>query len=378
MILTPTTWLEINKKSLEHNLAQYKSILGSSILAPVVKSNAYGHGIRETASIFQHNHHVDWLCTSTASEALILREHGFTKPILVLSCIDIDPQAVANHAIHFVVFDQETIEQLNTIGKTHKIIFNIHLKIDTGLSRLGIRPSDALAFIRFIQQKPFVSLQGICSHFAESQKEDQSYTLSQLAEFNKLLEQINTLNIYIPFKHISNSAGTTAFSLPEYNFFRVGIGTYGLWPSQANKMLTQQRYTTFTLKPVLTWKTRILCIKNLPMQCSIGYDRTAFSTHETKLAIIPVGYFDGFDRRLSNQAFVRLHNTYAPIIGRVSMNVATLNISHLPHAKLGDEVILLGDYPHINAYQLAERTGTDNVRELLTKISPHIPRIVVD
>lgn len=378
MILTPTTWLELSKSAIEHNLAQYKNIIGSSLLAPVVKSNAYGHGMKETAEICQNNINVDWLCISTASEALVLRNYGFTKPLLVLSCIDVDPALIINHNIHFIVFNRETIEQLNSIGKTHNIPFKIHLKIDTGLARLGIKPSQAIEFIRFIQEKPFVQLKGICSHFAESQREDQSYTLSQLAQCMGIFEQLDALKIQIKYKHISNSAGTTALHLPSYNLFRIGIGTYGLWPSPANKMMTQQKYPSFSLKPALTWKTRILHIQNIPAQCPIGYDRTAFATHVTTVAVIPVGYFDGFDRRLSNQAFVRIHNTYAPIVGRISMNVSTINISHIPQAKLGDEVTILGNYPYITAYQLSERAGTDNTRELLTKISPHIPRIIVD
>lgn len=373
----PYTWIEIDKDAFEHNVSQYKKILGKKLLACVVKSNAYGHGLREVAQLCQESKHVDWLCTATLSDAVTLQKYGITKPKLVLSCIDIDPIHAINTTITFMVGDYQTAEKLNAIGKKNNWLFNIHLNIDTGLSRLGFYPQEIINAVYEIKKLPFVCIEGIYSHFAESQKEDDSYSQLQQNKFIAVLKQLKTNNIEIPLKHLANSAATTCFDLPECNLFRVGAGVYGIWSSEVTKKITQAKYPHFSLKPVLTWKTTITNIKTIPSHQFVGYDRTYKTTHQTKIAIAPVGYYDGYDFRLSNTGYANINNHIVPIVGRVSMNLTMFDITDLPNVSIDDEIILLGNYQHVTPYDLALYTNNPNVREMITTISSSISRIIV-
>ncbi len=377
MIHDHLTWIEISKSALKHNLAQYKSVIGPGVLAPVIKANAYGHGLIEIAHLCQENAHVGWFCTAMLSEALTLRTHGITKPVLVHSCIDVSPEYAINKNIDFIIHDFDMAEHLNAVGTKHTYVFSVHIKVDTGLSRLGIAPKQVVNFIEKLQQLPGLKVTGICTHFAESQKQNQQFTYQQLERFNTVLDALKHHGISIPYKHVANSAATTALNLPACNLFRVGIGAYGLWPSPENKIMTQKKYPNFTLKPILTWKTRIIHIKKVSAHQYVGYDRTCKTTHETIIATTPIGYYDGYDFRLFNQAKMRVNNQYARVVGRVSMNLTTLDVTGISDVHVGDEVIILGDYPGISAYELGILAGNPNIREITTKINPVIPRIIV-
>lgn len=374
-----SSWLEISKNAFEQNVSQYKKIIGQhNMLAPVIKSNAYGHGMLEIATLCQNNQDVDWLCVATLEEALLLNNHGISKPILILSTINADPVQAINKNICFTLYDWQTALQLHTIAKTHNTQFKVHIKIDTGLSRLGLQPHNIEPFLDALLDLPGIHIEGIFSHCAESQKEDNAFTLHQIKQFNEVVTLCATKKIPLLYKHIANSAATTAYDLNTCNFFRVGAGIYGLWPSYHNKMVTQQRHNSFNLSPILTWKARIIHIKEKNAQEFIGYDRTAHTTHPMRIAVIPIGYYDGYDRRFSNQGYVMIDNHYAPIIGRVSMNLTTIDITHLPQVSLGHVVTILANKPHITCYNLAERMHTENTRETLTRISAHLPRIIID
>src|SRR5262249_40079821 len=160
-----------------------------------------------------------------------------------------------------------------------------------------------------------------------------------------LVKKLHQEKIPIRYIHIANSAGTTALELPFCNLFRVGAGIYGLWPSQENKIITQEKYPNFNLIPIATWKTRIMNIKSVPKGSFIGYNRNFQAPHDMRIAILPIGYYDGYDFRLFNKALVILHQQYAPIIGRISMNVCTIDVTAIPQATIGDTVIIMGPYP---------------------------------
>lgn len=374
----PYTWIEISKPALLHNLAQYKKFIGAhNMLAPVIKANAYGHGMQQVAHICQESPHVDWLCLALLSDALTLRKQGITKPIFVLGHIDSDPALAINQHIDLLVHDMHTAQALNKIGAEHNYIFNIHIKIDTGLSRLGILPEEAITYIEKMQQMPHIYINGIYSHLAESQREDDTFTQQQIEQFTRLLAQLNQENIHIPFKHIANTAASTRFFSDNYNFFRIGAGMYGLWPSETVKKITLEQYPTFCLKPVLTWKTRIMHIKKLKTGSFIGYNRTHRLAKDSTIAVLPVGYYDGYDIRYSNKGVVKIDTNYAPIIGRVCMNHTIVNISDIPDAQVGTEVILMSEDPKISPRHFAQLTGNNNVREVLTNIYPHIKRIIM-
>ncbi len=376
MIVNPSSWLEISKSAFEHNVQQYKKIIGQRALAVVIKANAYGHGLSEIAQLCERINAVDWLCTVNLSEALTIRAHNSRNPILVLGFIDADLFNAINQNIAFVISDYQNAQYLNDFCKKHVCRFNVHIKIDTGLSRFGVMPENTLSFIQQLKTLSHLSIQGICTHLAESQKLDQTYTDKQLSAFNHVLAQLEQAKIIIPLKHAANSAATTSPDFSAYNFFRVGIGAYGYWPSESNKERTQKLYPSFTLKPVLTWKTRIIQVKKILPKTDVGYDRTYKTTKLTTVAFIPVGYYGGYDPLLSNNAHVRINEKSAPIIGRIAMNLMTIDITNISSTKIGDEVLVLGNYEDINGYCLAAKTGINNVRYLTTRINPNLKRII--
>ncbi len=370
------SWLEINKNAIVHNISQYKKIINNNILALVIKGNAYGHGLLPIARINEQNKEVDWFCVSHLSDALLLRRKKIGKPILVLSCIDVDPAEAIHQKIDIIVGSYITAQKLNVTGKQHNYHFNVHIKVDTGLSRFGVVSQHIFEFIQYVRTLPYLTITGICSHFAQAQHEDQSFTHKQLAQFNTILKELAKYGIFVPHRHISNSAATI-LKQPLCNFFRLGIGMYGYWPSQANKLNVMKKYPTMMLKPALTWKTRIVEIKNILAGVSVGYNCTYRVDRPTIIAILPIGYHDGYQTCFSNKAWVRIKDHYAPVIGRVCMNMTIIDVSNIPAVGVGDEVILLGDYPKVNVYALANYSGIDNVREIMTAINSQVPRLVI-
>jgi len=379
------TWVEVSKEAIEHNIAQYKKVIGDAILAPVIKSNAYGHGLVEVGQICEKNKNVGWLCTATLSEALTLRKNNITKPILVLSYIGKNFEQAVLQNISLVAYDMHTIKKLNEVGKSLGKKCHVHIKIDTGLSRLGVLAEQAITFIQEVKACKFIHIQGIWTHFAESHSQDRSFTNQQLQLFKDIINKLEKDNIHIPIKHVANSSATTTLdfekskdlNISKYgNFFRLGICLYGYWPSEYVKKITQEKYPNFTLKPAMTWKTKIFCIKHIKKNSFISYNREYQVKRDSKIALLPTGYFDGYDLRLSNKAFVLIHNTLAPTVGRICMNITVVDITELKDVNIGDEVILIGDYPHINASDIAQ-TCNLNPREIVTKINAEIPRIII-
>lgn len=377
MIPTPHTWIEINQNALLHNFKMYKKAIDQRALGVVVKSNAYGHGIVEVARVCQTSTDVDWLLTATLTEAIQLRMNGITKPILVIYFIDEDPAKAIAYDIDVMVSDMESLHELNELGIALGKPCNIHLKIDSGMSRFGFMPEEALEIVKKAQSMRGLFVNGIYSHLAQAANIDQTFNFEQENTFINVLQQLEHANISIPYKHISNSAGSTALENVHTNLVRIGLGAYGWWPSQSNKELTQAKFPDFELKPVLTLKSRIFQIRHLPAGRFVGYDRTYKTTSYTKIAVLPVGYFDGYDRRLSSKGILLIRGHYAPVIGIIAMTTTLVDITHIPDAQVGDEVILMGDYEKITPTQLANVVGSFNPREILTRLNPLIPRLAV-
>ncbi|MFA6527322.1 MAG: alanine racemase [Candidatus Babeliales bacterium] len=371
---SPASWVQIDKEALEHNIRMYKNITRHALLAPVIKSNAYGHGMELIAKICDQNPLVDMLCVVSVREALLLRREGITKPLLVISILDDGLEEAVAHDIDLVAYDLETITELNAIGQRLNKKAQIHLKFDTGLSRLGLHSDNLLALVEQIHSLPFITIRGIFTHFAESESDDQTFTNHQLTQFNTLLAELDAREIHIPLKHSACTAAITASTANHCTMVRLGIGLYGLWPSQENKQLTEQLYPNFSLKPAMTWKTRIIQIKDIPAGSYIGYDRSHQVDRPTRLAILPVGYWDGFDRRLSNKGQVLINNQLAPIRGKVAMNLCIVDITGLD-VSVDHEVTLLGNHQDITADDIAGLCETINY-EIVTRINPLLPRTI--
>ncbi len=376
MIHKPHAWVELSQTALENNLAQLKKIEGDALLAPVVKGNAYGHGLTQVGRVCQKSPHVDWACVASLSEALTLRKVGFSKPILILVYLDDDPKLVVENEIDVLVYTTQNLQELNDCAQKLNKPCNIHIKIDTGLSRFGFCPDEAVAFVKKLQQFPLINLRGIATHFAQSEVPDQQFTHKQIELFETTVKKIEALGINIPFKHASNSAAALRFTPKIGNLFRLGIGTYGYWSSEHVKKLAQKVYPEIALAPVLSLKTRIFSIRTIPAGRSVGYGRTYETKKETVLATIPTGYVDGYSRKLANKGNVFVRGQHAPIVGAIGMNTTTIDVTHIPNLQVGDEVTLIGDHPGIRASDLAQAADL-NLREITTRIDPTIKRRLV-
>ncbi len=359
---TPQTYLEIGTGAFNHNAAYYKNKIGHhNNLAVVIKGNGYGHGLHQIATLCEQNENVDWICVAQLSEALALQ--NITKPILVLSYSDVSPEYAVNRNIHFMVDYLEYAHNLNEIGKKHSYQFNVHVKIDTGLSRMGVLPNEALDFIQQLQTLDYIRIAGIYSHFSASDINPE-FTAYQLEQYNNTLQMLHDHHIFPQHLHMGNSASTSTVEYPQhFNFFRVGIGVYGLGHDRNH------------LQPVMTWKTTIVNIKTIPTGSSIGYTGSFIAQRPTRIALLAVGYYDGYKFLFSNKTSVSINGAYAPVIGRVAMNMTIIDVTDI-QANRGDEVILLGADEQINAHNLALIAEIKNVREIITGINPMIARII--
>jgi alanine racemase len=375
----PHTWIELQENLFNRNTTAYRQILGQhKFFGAVVKSNAYGHGGEQIGRLCDAHPAINWLCVSNLSEALTFRQYGIKKPILVMGFIDEDPRQALHATIALPIYDTATLHELNALGKEEEKPFSIHIKIDTGLSRLGFLPDQTLTVIKMAKNLPFIRVDGIFTHCAEPNS--QEYTRFQLDQFSRLCAQLETAGIHIPYRHATNSAVTGAYmqEYPCLTMARIGAGIYGFWHSDIIKQRIQEIHPTADLQPILSWKTKIGAIRELPAHTPIGYDRTYTTTRLTKTAIIPVGYYESYDRKLYTQdRFVLVKNQYAPVIGRVSMNATIIDVTDLHDIQLGDEVVLIGDYPHLHATELVTLIGNANPREVITRLTPTISRIII-
>ncbi|HLW72967.1 MAG TPA: alanine racemase [Candidatus Babeliales bacterium] len=359
---TPQTYVEISTSAFNHNVAYYKNLIGQhNKLAAVIKGNGYGHGLHHMAYLCEQHNLVDWLLVAQLSEALVLQ--NITKPILVLGYSDVSPEYAIGKNIHFIVDHLEYAHNLNTIGKKHSYQFSVHVKVDTGLSRMGIPADEALTFITQLRQLKYLQIIGICSHFAASDS-DPEFTAQQYAKFNNVLADLHSNNINIPLIHMSNSAAiSTVTYKPHFNLFRMGVGLYGLGQAQAH------------LQTVMTWKTHIANIKTIPANSYVSYAGTYQTKRISRIAVLPIGYVDGYKFQLSNKSSVLINGSYAPIIGRVAMNMTIIDVTDIT-ANINDEVILMGAYPGIGAHDLARIGDIKNVREIISGINSALTRII--
>jgi len=342
----------------------------------VIKSNAYGHGIQEVSKIVSQNG-ADWLGINSLEEGMSLREEKIKLPILIMGYIPLAKlgEAIKNN-LSFVVYNRETIKQAerqaSKLGKKAKV----HLKLETGTNRQGISIKEIVPFTKFCLTLKNVFLEGIYTHYANIEDTlDPGFAMEQLRKFQKALQIIKVAGINIPIKHTACSAATILFPETHFDLVRVGIGLYGLWPSRETRLSAGN---SLKLKPVLSWKTKIAQVKEVQKGETISYGRTFKTSRKTKIAILPVGYWDGYDRGLSNAGRVLLKGHFAPIVGRVCMNMIMVDVTDISGVKVEDEVVLIGKQGknEITAEEIAQKLGTINY-EVVTRINPLLPREVV-
>jgi alanine racemase len=373
-------WVEIDSSALIHNIHQFRRLIGEKRkLLAMVKANAYGHGILEISRIAVHEG-VDWLGVHSLEEGILLRKQGLTCPILVVGYVPLAglKEAVA-HDLRLTVYNFETLDKLPAICRQLRKKAFLHVKVETGTYRQGIREEDVLTFMKKAKESPDLVLEGISSHFANIEDTtDHAYAQSQLQNFKKVLRELEQNKVEIPLKHMSCSASAILFPDTYFDMVRAGIGMYGLWPSKETFLSCRlQKREPLLLKPVLSWKTRIAQVKKVPKGSFIGYGCTYRVSRETTLSVLPVGYYDGYDRRLTNSSYVLIKGKRAPLRGRIAMDFIMVDTTDIPGLSLEDEVVLLGKDgdDSITVENLASLLGTINY-EIVTRINPLIPRIL--
>ena len=361
------TRAEIDLSAIERNVAAFKSLLrpGASLCA-VVKADGYGHGA-EAAARAALKAGADRLAVAIADEALSLRAAGFTEDLLILGHTPPwQARLVAENNLIQTIFNLEQAEALAQAAEAAGRRVRAHLKIDTGMGRLGVSPGEAADFAVNVGRHPGLVTEGVFTHFAQADSSDKTHARRQFAAFRGALDSIAGRGLSIPIKHCANSAATLDLPETHLDMVRVGISLYGLWPSPETSRPIE-------LVPAMRLKTAIAQLKRVPAGMALSYGGTHVTTAETDLATLPVGYADGFPRRLSNRGQVLVGGRRAPIVGRVCMDQCLVDVTGLPSPAEGDEVLLFGG-PELPAEEVAGLLGTINY-ELVCLVGKRVPRV---
>ncbi len=322
----PLINISVSRSAILNNINQFKKLKPGCDIAPVLKSNAYGHGLSLIANEIK-NEKIPFFIIDSYFEACALRNENIYNPLLIIGYSSTD--AILNNYLKEIIFTISSIDALKELSKDIKRKTNIHIKIDTGMNRQGISTIEKDEATMIIKNNKNIILQGICSHFSDADGIDQNHTKMQIRNWNEQVEYFRKQFPNLKYWHISATAGHI-FNDVESNITRLGIGLYGL-----------TNISNLQLKPALEMKTIITNIKKIKTGDKVGYNNTFNAKEEMTIATIPAGYNEGIDRRLSNNGFVKISNTFCPIIGRVSMNITTIDISKIKYPKIGDEVIVL-------------------------------------
>lgn len=374
------SWIEISEIALRNNLRFFRNLLSPGTkIAAVIKSNAYGHGLMEMASLSLQNG-ADLLAVNSIEEAMQIREGYPKESILIMGEIPNPSQwkrELSDSNLWIVVSRLEDIQFYAGL----EVRPRIHLERDTGMGRLGSTGNQFLQILHSAKEMG-LPIDGIATHFASTEDfQERTYTQKQLDIFLETISRTKDIGFANFVCHASASASTMLFPESHLDMVRIGISLYGLWPSAQTRVSFQMRNpkSDLSLQPVLSWKSRISHIQDLPKDYSIGYGSTYKTNAPTRMAVLPVGYFEGLDRKLSNNGYFLIHGERAPILGRVCMNMTMVDITHIPQARIGDIVTLIGKDrdSQITADDLAEWTGTINY-EVVTRIQSDLPRIVIE
>lgn len=346
--------------------------------AAVVKGDAYGHGMIPVAQAIAPL--VDQFAVARTREALLLRDAGITAPVLVMSYAD--PElliAAIRSRVEHVVHDAHSLAQMDRAAQRAGQRADIHVKVDTGTTRIGMRLQELAAFVRLLKRARHCRVTGVFTHFANAEEETR-FMQEQVRRFADALAILRPVTGPQVKRHAACSAAVlTSGSAVGFDMVRVGIGLYGLWPSPAVAKRVQRLRPAVRLAAALSWKTHVVQVKTVPSGTSVSYGRTYRTTRTTRLAVLPVGYYDGYDRGLSNRGTVLINGQRAPIRGRVCMNLTMVDVTRIPGVHPGSVVTLIGEdgTDAIGASDLAAWSGTINY-EIVSRISPSIPRIYQD
>jgi len=372
------TSIEINENALLHNADLFRKLCGAGKFGAVIKSNGYGHGMVEVASILRDR--ADWFCVNSIAEALTLREKGFLQPILVMGAADRDDYGLlAAPAASGIVPVLSTIDEIERLHHASPQTA-FHLKVDTGMSRLGMRGEQYERVISHLSGRPELPWHGVMTHFANVEDvTDQSFALEQLRRFHVATEHAKAAATHPLMLHTAASAAALILPESRMDLCRIGIALYGLWPSRQTRISALNHHGSVPeLRPVLRFRSTVVHLNRVDAGSFVGYGCTYKTVTDTVVAVVPVGYFEGYERSLSNRSHLLIRGKRARVIGRVCMNMIMADVTHIGDIAVGDEVVLIGRQgdEEVPADELADLTHTINY-EVVTRIQQSLPRIVV-
>lgn len=369
-------YVEVNLDHIIENLENMKSHIASDtkILA-VIKTDGYGHGGIPIARNIEHLDYLFGFAVATAEEAFELRDAGVTKPILVLSyTFPYAYERLIREDIRITVFRKDTLEELSKIGSNLGKAAKVHIKVDTGMGRIGIMPDEqGEAFVKTATEMKNLEVEGIYTHFACADEADLTSAKSQIVMFKEFVTKVEKeLDIRIPIHHCSNSAGILALPEANMNLVRAGITLYGLMPS------AEVEKADMVLWPALSLKSHIVYVKELKKGQTVSYGSTYVAEDTVRVATIPLGYGDGYPRSLSSRGYVLIHGKKAPILGRICMDQFMVDVTNIKETKEGDLVTLIGSdgVEAITADALGELSGRFNY-ELVCDLNQRLPRVYI-
>jgi alanine racemase len=371
------TQIILNRDAALHNIEQLSRTTSAQVCA-VVKSNAYGHGLTEMVKILQKSGHVSWWAVNSLDEAMVIRHYDMQRPILIMGAM---PRARYHEAVQaqcsVVISSHEEIAYIEKLKFDTPL--RIHLKVNTGMNRLGFAPDEIIEVLNRINKTPQIKLEGAMSHLANAEDVlTQEYALQQVNTFNEVKSQIERAVEGKVIFHMCATAATLLLPEAHHDMVRFGIGLYGLWPSYETKLSYLQKYGhELDLQPVLQFKTQIVSINNIKNGSFIGYGCTYQVTRDSIVATIPVGYYEGLPRYLSNQGSVLINGSRCRILGRVCMNMTMVDVTDLESVKVGDSVVLIGQDSDkgISAEDIAQYGNTINY-EVVTQLNSTIQKFI--
>ena len=361
------TFVEVNLTQIERNLEAIRRKVAPARLMPILKANAYGHGLKEVAQRLAHG--ADYLGVAVLEEGILLREAGVEAPILVLGGIWGDQIPLyLKYNLTLTASSVDRLEQVDTLAGQANVKARVHLKIDTGMERIGVHYYNAHTLQEAALKCRHIDVEGIFSHFANADRTDLTHARLQLERFEEVIRFYERNSLPSPLRHIANSAAILQLPESYFDMVRPGILMYGVYPEKEVRR-------SIEVRPALSWKSRVVYFKVVEPDHPVSYGSTWSSDHRIRLVTVPVGYGDGYFRSMSNKASVIIRDKRFPQVGTICMDQLMVNIE-MEAAYNGDEVILIGESAggRISVEDLAEWAGT-NPYEILTNINTRVPRV---
>lgn len=375
MTLRPT-WAEINLEAIQKNFLWVKSVVSSdAAVMGVIKADGYGHGAVEVARALEQIE-APYLGVSSLDEAIELRQAGIQIPILILGSVLPDLHPISKDPLlptfTFTVCTLDVAKVLQEEARKQQCPIKIHVKVDTGMGRLGVWYEQAAKWIKDLAQFDALRLEGIYTHFANADEEDLNDTLEQVGRFSWLLEMLEVQEIPVRYHHAANSLAVVRLPASHFNMVRPGILLYGVSPLSEQRSYAER----VELSPVLSLKTRVVFLKHTPAGRHLGYGGTYTTKKPTRIAALPIGYGDGYPVSLSNKAKVLVKGIQAPVVGRVSMDQTLIDVGHISGVQVGEEVILAGSQgdQKITVEQISQLANKIPY-EFLCGITQRVPRV---